>query len=222
MSTYTFKNSIFSSHQKILSYAGAPHEGKNQCLDIGCSSGYLAQCLVLKGWSVTAIDINIPNDSLTKYPHVKFLEGDFLQMTNEKSYDLVIAGDVIEHLADPHLALSKIHDMIKNDGKVILSIPNAVNIYMRLHVLLGKFNYAERGLLDRSHLRFFTANTAKDMILESGFRVDRITETPLPFYLFTNNRNQHVINFLMKFTTLVTKVFPKLLAYQFVYQLKKR
>ena len=68
----------------------------------------------------------------------------------------MVFGDVLEHLRDPLAVLMEFTESLKDDGVVIISLPNIANIYVRLNLLIGRFDYQDRGILDRTHIRFFT------------------------------------------------------------------
>jgi hypothetical protein len=92
--------------------------------------------------------------------------------------DLIIAGDVLEHLVNPWGALDRLRPYLGTSGKVIASVPNARNLVLISELLAqGEWRYERMGLLDITHLRFFTARSFRRLFEETGFRVDRIAFT---------------------------------------------
>ena len=90
-------------------------------------------------------------------------------------------GDTLEHLADPVAVLRRLRPALADDGALVVSIPNVANWAMRLGLLAGRFRYTERGILDRTHLRFYTARTVREMLAEAGFRTESlVASVPVP------------------------------------------
>lgn len=87
--------------------------------------------------------------------------------------DLVIAGDVLEHLRDPWSLLTRLRKLQAGGGLLLLSVPNVQHYSVSLPLLaLGRWKYVEQGLLDRTHLRFFTLGGIKAMVHEAGYRIE--------------------------------------------------
>jgi SAM-dependent methyltransferase len=84
-------------------------------------------------------------------------------------YDTVLLLDVLEHLVDPWAVLGRCRRLLSEDGRALLSIPNVAHWSVRRDLLRGRWRYQESGLLDRTHLRFFTRATARGLIAESGW-----------------------------------------------------
>jgi 2-polyprenyl-3-methyl-5-hydroxy-6-metoxy-1,4-benzoquinol methylase len=89
-------------------------------------------------------------------------------------FDVITFGDVLEHLRDPAEALNNVRCLIAPGGYLVASIPNVAHRSVRLSLLFGEFNYADMGLLDQTHLRFFTIRTIEKMMKECGFKIVEI------------------------------------------------
>lgn len=89
------------------------------------------------------------------------------------SFDLLIAADVLEHLYDPWRVLFVLRRYLKANGKVLLSIPNTQNIYLIAQLVTGYWTYQKYGLLDATHIRFFTWKEIERLLLGTGFRIIR-------------------------------------------------
>lgn len=114
------------------------------------------------------------------------IERDVLDLPDEY-FDCLICNDVLEHLADPWTALRKLRRHVREDGWLVASIPNVRHhkVVRRL-VWPGEWRYAEDGVLDRTHLRFFTYRTARELVESAGFRIERaqgINRSSLPLWL---------------------------------------
>lgn len=147
-------------------------------LDVGCASGYLGAALVERGCAVVGID----NDeqalqrAAPAYEQVACFD---LEMVDdlpwpEASFDVVLAADVLEHLRDPARTLGFLRRYLRPGGRLIVSLPNVAHVTVRLSLLCGRFAYTETGLLDRTHIRFFTFRSALDLVEEAGFTSHRV------------------------------------------------
>ena len=97
------------------------------------------------------------------------------------SFDVVLCGDVVEHLRDPVAALARLRPLLKPGGRVVLSTPNIANWAIRLSLLGGRWRYTDRGILDRSHTHLFTRSTLREALEQAGYRVERIDfSVPVP------------------------------------------
>lgn len=184
------------------------YDGERLVLDIGCGSGALAEWIkrANPGAVVHGIDISPEAGQLAAARLDQFwcldLDRDHLP-DSETSYDLIILGDVLEHLKRPDLFLAGLRNRLRPGGGVIASVPNVANYSIRLRLLLGEFRYAETGILDRSHLRFFTRQSLAELIGQSGFAVVQ----------------ERVIS---RFPGFLAALLPGLLAVQFIVKLRIR
>jgi 2-polyprenyl-3-methyl-5-hydroxy-6-metoxy-1,4-benzoquinol methylase len=124
------------------------------------------------------------------------------------SFDAVVCGDLIEHLRDPQAFLSRIRPFLRPDGRLVLSTPNVANWVIRLSLLFGRFDYTERGILDRNHTHLFTQRTLVACLEKAGFTVAALDFTvPLPFH--SSPRTEALAHF-------IGRLRPSLFAFQFV------
>lgn len=96
---------------------------------------------------------------------------------NKGKFDYIIFADVLEHLVDPLKALSSCKDLLNDDGRILISIPNVSHNSVIIDLINNKFNYNEIGLLDNTHLRFFTHDSLLDFVSKAGFKVNEEMET---------------------------------------------
>jgi 2-polyprenyl-3-methyl-5-hydroxy-6-metoxy-1,4-benzoquinol methylase len=124
------------------------------------------------------------------------------------SFDVVLCGDLLEHLRDPEGFLARVRPLLAPTGRVVLSTPNVANWAMRLSLLAGRWRYTDRGILDRTHTRLFTKRTLVEALELAGYRIVELDFTvPVP-YVGTPKveRVAHAVG----------HVRPQLLAYQFL------
>ena len=92
-----------------------------------------------------------------------------------ESFDLVVLADVLEHLPDPHHVLRSIHLLLNPSAKNLS--PNVAHVSVRAQLLFGRFRYSTRGILDRTHLRFFTRRTVIELLTDSAFSIHQTAAT---------------------------------------------
>lgn len=144
-------------------------------LDIGCSSGNFGVMLISqKQCIVDGIDIDIDDIALAqkklRKTYVLDIEDDSLDILTEK-YDVITIMDVIEHLKEPARALRKIGQLLKPGGRLLFSVPNMSHVSIRLELLLGEFNYRNIGLLDDTHLHFYTEKYLQRVLNDAGYNI---------------------------------------------------
>ncbi len=170
------------SHRLML--AQVPRAAR--VLDVGCASGYLAAAALRDGarWA-DGIEPFAPDAALARAHCRVVVEGSAEDPSVwsglEGPYDAIIFGDVLEHLAHPERALAYAHNVLADDGRIIASLPNVAHYSVRAMLLSGRFEYADHGILDRTHLRFFTRRELVSLFEQSGFsptQVDPILALP--------------------------------------------
>lgn len=158
-------------NQLLLSWAT---QGR-RVLELGCADGFISQYLVEHGCSVTGIEIDAEAASRARKWCDQVVTCDLnLHSWTEmvgRDFDTVLCGDVLEHLVDPWTVLRQISKLLAKGGRVVISLPNVANFHVRLRLLTGQFRYEQHGLLDLTHLRFFTLQTARELIEQSGYRI---------------------------------------------------
>jgi 2-polyprenyl-3-methyl-5-hydroxy-6-metoxy-1,4-benzoquinol methylase len=168
------------AHAKLLAAVGT---GK-RVLDVGCSSGYLAQPLAERGNTIVGIELEPDAAREAEAFCERVLVGDVETMElplEPGSFDVVLCGDVVEHLRDPVAALARLRPLLRPGGRVVLSTPNIANWAIRLSLLAGRWRYTDRGILDRSHTHLFTRATLRAALEHAGYRVERIDfSVPVP------------------------------------------
>lgn len=153
--------------------------GTKTVLDVGCGAGNTGEALGEEGFEeIYGVEIN-PVAASEARPHyrevwVMDVEKDPLP-TAEAFFDCIVYGDVLEHLRDPWTVLRRHRALLKDDGVIICSIPN-IRYYKVLASLIfrGRWDYMDLGILDRTHLRFFTLKTIENMFRETGFTIERV------------------------------------------------
>lgn len=154
----------------------------SRVLDVGCGPGELAPLLVKKDCVVDGIDLTLDRlDSCRPFYNTLWardIEG--FDFEPRDTYDVVVFSDVLEHLRFPDPALEKTRTLLKPNGSIVISLPNVAYYANRLGLLSGRWEYQDEGILDRTHLRFYTLPTARNFIEQAGYDIQRmIPETPV-------------------------------------------
>ena len=147
-------------------------------LDVGCGFATTSARIEKLGNEVTGIEESAEACAVarTRLSHV--LQADLVDAIPQGTYDAIIFADVLEHLPWPVSVLKRYLQYLAPGGSVIISLPNVGLWSVRLAHLFGSWEYQETGVLDRTHLRFFTRRSARWMIGEAGLEVARATYNP--------------------------------------------
>ena len=153
-------------------------EGPNVVLDLGCGSGQLGKRLIELKRASEVVGAEIFEGAATnasKY-YSKVIRGDIehIEMPYREYFDYVLCGDILEHLRDPWVTLQRVHGWLKKDGVLIASIPN-VRYWRVLRdlVFMGRWEYVDSGIMDISHLRFFTRKSFGEALANSNYSIVR-------------------------------------------------
>jgi 2-polyprenyl-3-methyl-5-hydroxy-6-metoxy-1,4-benzoquinol methylase len=147
-------------------------------LEVGCSTGYMSRDLAGRGCRVTGIEVDpIAAECARACCESVYVldvnQSDWVARLPERGFDVVLLGDVLEHLVTPDVTLSQLKPVLNPDGTLVISLPNVVHWLTRMKIALGQFNYESWGTLDHTHLRFFTPKTARAFIQGAGYRITR-------------------------------------------------
>jgi len=199
----------FSVHQKIVQCVGK----QKKVLDVGCAVGILAKEMKNNDCEVIGIELDEESADIAQNYCTELVRGDVESIELKPQYnnyfDFIIFADILEHLRDPIIVLERFAKYLKDDGHIIVSLPNVANWRVRLKLLSGNFDYETHGILDESHLRFFTEKTAKNLIFDVGLEI-------VDFDVTVGD-----VNFFAKFLHLLGSWWPSLIAYQFLIIVKK-
>jgi glycosyltransferase involved in cell wall biosynthesis/ubiquinone/menaquinone biosynthesis C-methylase UbiE len=213
---YRFKEDDGSSHAVILGMTG--DMPPSRILDLGCSSGLLSEKLRARGHFLVGVDRSEVEGvrSRTDSFFVADLERGIPPEVGS-GFDVVIAGDVIEHLSHPVDALRQIYSVLRPGGQVFLSVPNFGHWYPRLRVAFGLFGYDRRGILDATHLRFFTRTSLRRLVKRAGFDILEETATGLPLGVITDSSGAKLVRAI---DDSLVRLRPTLFGYQYLLRLR--
>lgn len=150
--------------------------GAGTVLDVGCGAGgFGAELRRLRpSVQVTGIESDPRAASLASARYDHMITGEFPESLDGRRFDCVVFNDVLEHMVDPWEALRQSASLLTPGGAVVASIPNLRYLMVLARLVLERdFTYVDDGVLDRTHLRFFTGRSATALFVDSGFAVER-------------------------------------------------
>ncbi len=220
--SYEMKPDPESSHGKLLNWLANREPLK--VLDLGCSDGSLGQRIGSLGHHVTGVDVEqLPGvtDRLDDFILADLDQG--IPDTIDGTFDLVLCADVIEHVRRPDQLLRDAHRLLAPGGSLIASIPNFGHWYPRTRSALGLFDYDRRGILDNTHIRFFTRRSFERLARECGYTAVQRAATGLPFDVTNRGAGENApaarLGVVGTIDRVTVKLRPQLFGYQFLYEL---
>jgi 2-polyprenyl-3-methyl-5-hydroxy-6-metoxy-1,4-benzoquinol methylase len=222
--------------------------GMTTVLDVGCGYGALGRDFSRQGLRVWGVEreptaVKIASSRLERVLAADL--GDVDQIAGEldgRRFDILMFSDVLEHTADPESVIRRFLPYLSAEGRLVISVPNVANWLTRFALLMGRFNYKDTGVLDKTHLRFFTRRSLVQLVETCGLQVETTTYTPmivravLPLLkkrLATEDRDQveptiisdspayrTYLRFVFPIEQAIVRIAPGLLAFQIVVSAK--
>lgn len=185
-------------------------------LDIGCSIGTLGKSLKARqDVEVIGIEYDKEMAKIAEKYLDKIIIGDLdsillPDLFSDIQFDCIVFADVLEHLKDPWSIVQTTHNLLREKGVVIISVPNVRHYTTILNLLIrGYWPYRERGIHDKNHLRFFTLKNIKDMLQQAGLEILkierslRIIERPHPYNKYSRYLDIPVLNEFLTFQYII-------------------
>jgi 2-polyprenyl-3-methyl-5-hydroxy-6-metoxy-1,4-benzoquinol methylase len=198
-----------SSHQQIARIVRELN--LSPVLDVGAAQGIIGQLLHASGLEVDAVEPN-PAWADAARPHYRNVFASRIEDAPlaPSQYRVIVCGDVLEHTVDPLAALRRLIAHGTEDAVFVVSVPNVAHIAVRFMLLFGRFPRMDRGILDRTHLHFFTRDTAEQMLREAGLSIEKVSSTPVPL-------DGSFSSPLMKLQHAALTLTPRLFAMQWIF-----
>lgn len=172
-----------NSHALMLRMVGF----NKRVLEAGCASGHVSEMLKAQGCTVVGIE----NDSTVVEPAMQWLERIIVRNLDDDGlwdeldgefFDAILFGDVLEHLHDPLAALTHSVKHLLPAGTVVISVPNIAHADVKIALMKGTFPYTESGLLDQTHIYFFTKDSLIDLVRKAGLVVTEVNRVIVPVF----------------------------------------
>jgi O-antigen biosynthesis protein len=181
-----------NSHTQLVLMTGMD----KKVLEVGPAWGYMSKVLKERGCRVTGVEIDPLAAEVAEHFCERMIVADIEQLDFRsvfagERYDVVIYGDVLEHLVHPEAVLKETATILKPKGYVVASIPNVAHGSIRLSLLAGHFGYTDMGLLDKTHLRFYTRDGIRQLFRDGGFVIGSWKRTTAdPFHTEVEMREE--------------------------------
>jgi glycosyltransferase involved in cell wall biosynthesis len=213
----------YGSHSVLLRWLS--ERPASRVLDAGCFDGRFSDLVRSRTeHHVTGLDVQKLDGVAQRVD--AFIEADLNQPLPHAlhgAFDVVVAGDILEHVVEPHSLLADLVGALRPGGEILVSVPNFGHWYPRGRTALGRFDYDQRGPLDRGHLRFFTRDSIESLIGTCGLRItDRATVgTPFDNVVGGGSRvRERLAATAVRTDRVATRVWPRMFGYQFLYRLE--
>jgi predicted TPR repeat methyltransferase len=215
---YTFKDFEGSSHRILIDLIRrfSPRGGK--LLDLGAAGGELGAAVRGQFERSTGFEYDVDRIGQLRgrFDSVVIADLETVRKLPSNARAVVLA-DILEHLRDASSLLRCVLEALAADGRVFISVPNIANVTVRLGLLFGVFEYRDRGILDFTHLRFFTMRTIRREIENAGFRIVAVRGSSVPIRLIIGRWTpEFLLRAGERVLTWVTRVWRSLFAYQII------
>ncbi len=220
---YTFKDFEGSSHRILIQLIRrfAPRGGA--LVDLGAAGGELGAAVRDHFATTSGFEFQVDCIADLSRNFDRAVISDLERVRQVPAADTFVLADVLEHLRTPQHALELVHRALNPGGRVFISVPNIANITIRLGLLLGIFEYRERGILDETHLRFYTLRTIRREVERAGFRILAVHGSSIPVRLIVGDYTPDLLlRFVEKILAMVTRLWRGLFAYQIILVVEKR
>ena len=178
------QNAPNNSHAFSLALVGR----NKRVLELGPAAGHCTKALIENGCRVVGIEVDPTAVPALEQLAERVVIGDLsdpevvASAIDDERFDVVLGGDVLEHLPDPLLVLRECRRALKPGGYVVLSLPNIAHADVKLQLLAGQFPYRDTGLLDRTHLHFFTITSIEEMLRDAGLLLVDLERVTIPVF----------------------------------------
>ena len=215
---YTFKDFEGSSHRILLDLVRRFARRGGTLIDLGAAGGELGAALREDFERTIGFEYNVDCIATLRPAFDQVVITDLEKVKCLPSnVDAIVMADVLEHLRDASGLLRLVRASLAEDGRVFVSVPNIANITVRLGLLFGVFEYRERGILDNTHLRFYTLRTIRRDVEAAGFRVIAIRGSSVPLRLIIGKYTpEPILRAGEKMLSVVTRLWRSLFAYQII------
>jgi len=215
---YDFKDFEGSSHRILIDLIRRFAKRGGTLLDLGASAGHLGAAVRDHFEQTIGFEYEV---ACIQALHERFDSATICDLERLErlppNLNAVVLADVIEHLRDAPALMRLVKQSLAANGRLFVSVPNIANITVRIGLLFGIFQYRDRGILDATHLRFYTMRTIRSDIEQAGFRVIAVRGSSVPIRLIIGKWTpEPLLRLGERLLTIVTRLWKSLFAYQII------
>lgn len=209
----------YSSHSLIVNKLKKMDLQGVRILELGVGDATLTEWMSKAGGRLTCVELNPQFADLARPFAEKVIVGNVEEpccpfRDDAPQYDIIVAADILEHLVHPEIVLSQMKAAIKLNGFLVVSLPNVANWYVRLNLLFGRFPYHTKGLLDQTHLKFFTLKSMRKLATCTGWVMEDMQVTSIPLAIVFPFLRKKAFSWMLFLSYQLTRIFRGGLAYQ--------
>ena len=215
---YTFKDFEGSSHRILLELIRRHAPRGGTLLDLGAAGGELGSSIREHFDRTIGFEYNVDcvGDLQGRFDSIVIADLERVRQL-PRNVDAIVLADVLEHLRSPTHALALVRESLSESGHAFISVPNIANITVRLGLLFGIFEYRDRGILDHTHLRFYTVRTIRREVERAGFRIEEVRGSSVPIRLIIGKFTpEFLLRMSERLLTWLTHLWRGLFAYQVI------
>lgn len=205
-------------------------------LELGCANGFMSEYFTQDlNCTVIGVEINCQQAILAQKKCYHCIIGDIEDDHTMNSVinkckeiggvDIILASSILEHLANPDQVLFNLREILLKNGFIVVTLPNVAHWSIRKNLLFGKFNYEDYGIMDNTHLRFFTIDTGRQLIEQAGYKIAHFSVEPSDFYLIPILKKWSIFGLLWRINPDIAKAymlrFCRLIGYQMLFKAVK-
>lgn len=220
---YTFKDFEGSSHRILLDLIHRTTRRGGTLLDLGAAGGELGEALRAHFDRRIGFEFDADRIADLRQHFDQAVIADLEAVRRfPRGVRAIVLADILEHLRDPSALLSCVRESLSPEGHLFVSVPNIANVTVRIGLLFGIFEYRERGILDSSHLRFYTMRAIRREIEGAGFRITTVRGSSVPIRLILPRAPELLLRLGERTLTIVTRIWRGLFAYQIILVAQRR
>jgi 2-polyprenyl-3-methyl-5-hydroxy-6-metoxy-1,4-benzoquinol methylase len=217
MAEYRLHHHPASSHQQIAALLRRLQ--RSPVLDVGAAGGFLGQLLQGSTLMVDAVEPS-PSGAAKARPFYRQVFETAIETAPlpDRMYQVIVCADVLEHTVDPAAVLRRLRGAAADGALFVVSLPNVAHVAVRAMLLAGRFPKMDRGILDKTHLHFYTRQTAEDLLASAGLRLREVTQTTVPLEeIWPGGAGGTLQGILMGLQSRAASIAPRLFAYQWIF-----
>lgn len=217
MPAYRLHQHPASSHQQIAALIRRLQ--LSPILDVGTAGGFLGQLLRDGTLVLDGVEPD-PTQATLARPFYRRLFETNVEAADlpDHTYRVIVCADVLEHTPNPAAILQRLRRAASDDALFVVSVPNVAHLSVRMMLLTGRFPKMNRGILDRTHLHFYTRATALDLLHESGLQVNQVSATTVPLGdEWPGPLGGALVDAIMWLQRCAVAVAPRLFAFQWIF-----